>query len=306
LEQEHIESSIMNGVGSVLAKIESTTNKLLHTARELFDGMQINLAFNSIEVSVEWRKSSKRSADNIYSVLSRLHTLAKNRNKKIVLFFDEFQQLSQAVKDHSIEAAIRQAAQVSTHVVYIFSGSNRHLLQNMFFDKKRPLYQLCDLILLERIEKTAYLPYIQKAGRLQWQQLLAQNVIEKILELTECHPYYVNLLCSKLWLAQHPPLATDVVQCWKKCALEHKSQIENELFLLSINQRKLLLSLASNGPEKHPNSKQFLKKTNLSQTSLLQSLAVLIEKDYIYCDQEGSYRLRDPLILYLLATNISH
>ena len=45
--------------------------------------------------------------------------------------------------------------------------------------------------------------------------------------------------------------------------------------------------------------KDFLNKLNMSSTSLAQALATLIDKDYIYKDASGYYKLLDPMLRYL-------
>ncbi|OGT54266.1 MAG: hypothetical protein A3F17_06880 [Gammaproteobacteria bacterium RIFCSPHIGHO2_12_FULL_41_15] len=301
LNEEHIERSIMNGIGALLGKMESAPQKLMQLASQLFSGMQASLTMSEMEIAVQFQEKKKRASDNIINALKRLHDLAQKRKQNVVLFFDEFQQLSEATNDHSIEAALREAAQSSTQVSYLFSGSNRHLLQNIFFDQNRPFYKLCDFIQLERIHSEAYIPYLQHAACDYWKKELSQEVLETIVELTERHPYYINLLCSKIWLDDFPTEKKIVRNYWEKCALENKSQIQNELSLLSLNQRKLIIALAMHGPVTAPNGTDFMKKVNLPQTSLLQALSVLIEKDYVYQDSEKQYRLLDPLIRYLLS-----
>ncbi len=140
-------------------------------------------------------------------------------NLSLVMFIDEFQRLKEISQDYSIEAAIRQVAQISKKITYIFSGSNRHLVEDMFFDSNRPFYKMCDTIYLGRIANEHYIDYIQTAAHEQWNAYLTENTIIRILELTENHPYYVNYLCSKLWLYDLPSEA-DVDACWDKCAKE--------------------------------------------------------------------------------------
>lgn len=60
--------------------------------------------------------------------------------------------------------------------------------------------------------------------------------------LTERHSYYVNKLCSLLWLGDYPKVG-DATQHWQSYALESRPLVERELELLSVNQRKLLIYL---------------------------------------------------------------
>ena len=129
---------------------------------------------------------------------------------------------------------------------------------------------------------------------------MAGKTIDRILNLAQCHPYYVNLLCSKLWLGKFPN-EKEVELCWDICAHETRSQIEKEIDLLSFNQKKMIICLARFGKIDKPTGQDFLGKAGLSSTSAAQALSVLIEKDYIYKNEQGSYCLLDPLFDYVLA-----
>lgn len=164
----------------------------------------------------------------------------------------------------------------------------------MFFDKKRPFYNLCDLIKLDRITDDHYYPFIKKALKKMTYANIDHESIGAILALTENHPYYVNLLCSKL--ARKKEFSVKIVEeCWIQCAYEGKAQMERELGLLSFNQRKLYIGLARFGDNKRPTDKKSLEMMGLTSASLLQALRTLIERDYVFQNNEGYYKVLDPL-----------
>ncbi|MFM8454385.1 MAG: hypothetical protein ACKOAD_05430 [Gammaproteobacteria bacterium] len=111
----------------------------------------------------------------------------------------------------------------------------------------------------------------------------------------------MNKFCSLLWLNNTYPTKKIAEECWKNFVLENKSVTERELALLSMNQRKLLMLLAMHGPTQEPASKAFSEYFNLASSSANQAVKVLLEKDYIYIDQEGYYKILDPLIKAVLA-----
>ena len=100
--------------------------------------------------------------DQVYSSLSALAKLAKSVNQKAVIFIDEFQDIAETASSKPIQGAIRHIAQDTSELTFIFSGSNRHLLLELFDDKSMPLYMLCDKLHLERIRSDDYMPHIQK------------------------------------------------------------------------------------------------------------------------------------------------
>lgn len=73
----------------------------------------------------EISQKTEKTPHTILKILERLELLAQKYEQKLVLFFDEFQRLSEVSKDHAIESILRQIAQQSQGLVFIFSGSNR-------------------------------------------------------------------------------------------------------------------------------------------------------------------------------------
>lgn len=299
LSEKDIEKAILNGVGRLLGKLEKRPKQLLMLASEFFSNMSIKVGFEKAGISLDFSKKASSPATNILSGLEKLHELAEKIGKHVVFFIDEFQVVGEVTKTHAIEAAIREAAQKSTHIAYAFSGSNRHLLEQMFCDKKRPFYKLCDIIMLPRISENHYTDYIQTAAHEKWQKNIGDEALAKIFELSERHPYYLNKLCALLWM-KNCPNEKDVIECWQSLVMESKSIVERELSILSINQRKLMIIIAQSGAVSEPLSKAFSIENDLSTSSIAASLASLVEKDYVYKNKDAQYLLVDPLIHHVL------
>ena len=210
-------------------------------------------------------------------MLQKLDAILKKKNKKAVLFFDEFQRLCQ-ITDVALEGAIRHVAQESKHISFVFSGSNRHLLAQMFDDRAKPLYKLCDRITLDRMLKEHYLPFMQSKAKLQWRQQLDEEVVDAILEWTQRHPYYVNLLCHRLWFAELTPNLKTVEASWRSYCFEEKSNVMNELELLSGNQGKMLMAIAKYGDSALPMSGEFLGLAQFSPSSAFKPCRLCTKK----------------------------
>lgn len=301
ITEEDIQQSILDAVGQVLAQIESRPEKLVRLAQDVFSHLQIGLTLSGAKVSLSWHASHERVADRVEMALQALHDYLASKKKHAVIFIDEFQKLVVISKDHAIEAALRHVVQSSQQICYIFAGSNRHLLESMFFDSNRPFFRLCDTLKLQRIEPKHYLPYINHAAIDAWSVELDNAVIDHILSLTHCHSYYVNMLCSILWRNDDAPTCAHVDAAWQHCQMVDKAIIENELDLLSNNQRKVLVATAKLGQLSEPGSERFRRLTGLAATSIAQAVNVLLQKDFLYQDAQGCYYLIDPLMQSLLS-----
>lgn len=295
LSEEDIEKILLRGVGQLLGSLETTPKKLLKLASDFFSSMHVKVVLETAGLALDFSRRKQSPAETILESLEKLHDLAIKKNKKVILFMDEFQTIGEITDNYSIEASLREAAQKSTNVSYVYSGSNRHLLQEMFTDKKRPFYKLCNMIVLDRISETDYMGYINDAAKHRWRKPLTEAIINRIFALTERHSYYINKLCSMLWLGDYPTV-DHVNDIWGGFVAENKSQIERELELLSLNQRRLLISVAENEPVKELYGRDFIQQMNLSSGSISRALSPLLEKDYLYLDKNNSYRILDPLV----------
>jgi len=191
-----------------------------------------------------------------------------------------------------------KAVERSNQVSYIFSGSKRHLLNEMFSNKSRPLYHLCDLMIVERIATSCYVEFLNKMAKNKWGSLLPSDVIDEILHLTENHPYYVNALCRRLWSNHKIPAIADVRNVWEHYVNQQGIWITNDLSYLTLNRRKVITALAYQ-PTNEPQGQDFSKRTGLNPSGIKKCLTDLEKLDLIYLNKNG-YCVLDPAIAYFI------
>ncbi|MBY0544524.1 MAG: hypothetical protein K2Q14_03125 [Gammaproteobacteria bacterium] len=303
LNEIDVQNRILSAVGDILYSLESTPKKAFAFITDFFSDLSISFSIANAKISMQFSRSQKSPAKTILDVLKKLDEVLISKKKKAVLFFDEFQKISQISPSGTIEGSIRHIAQESSSIVFIFSGSNRHLLHIMFDDRAKPLYKLCDRLILDRIANDEYISFIGEKFKTKWNSPLPINIIASILSLTEQHSYYVNVLCHKLWLEEDFPTENKVEEIWHAYAMEEKSNVLHELDLLSANQSKMLIALAKYSPEMSPLSKEFTSITKFSMSSASQALKVLEKMDYIAKINDNTYYIIDPLIKYIFAIN---
>src|SRR5205823_3220061 len=106
------------------------------------------------------------------------------------------------------------------------------------------------------------------------------EVFEKIMMLTERHPYYVNYLCDVLWSNHQPLTEKDVMKAWDMVLQEERGDANAEVSQLSLGQKKILKYIA-NFNDHNLTSIQVLKMLGIAASSVSSSISVLIEKDII-------------------------
>ena len=294
--EEDVIVKIRDASKSLFMRLSPEFKKLKMQTADKFKALSPELNLNAVGQSLTLHLATESSMP-IDDVLKGLDEYAGKIKKKAVLVFDEFQQISQIQSSHKVEALIRHAVERSAHITYIFSGSNRHMLGEMFSKQSRPLYRLCSLMQLDRISGDDYKKFISNAAIKHWETEIEQESIVQILSVTERHPFYVNALCNELWFEKVPPSEAQVKLLWKSYVLNHKSVIVSDVIPLSINQKKVLrfLSLES---ESEPTGQAFSQKIKMNPASVRQALNVLILKDLVYENNEGEYIVLDPAISY--------
>jgi hypothetical protein len=183
-----IEQKFIKGIQHILDQIDAPerwVNPLVHFFKNAAKTWTVGIKGMKLELIPEHHKDIP---GNILEALNALeHILSKNK-QRVILFLDEFQEIAKLENSLAIEGAIRHFAQGSKYVVFIFSGSSRHMLKHMFGDQSRPLYALCKEIHFDRLPPQEYQQYLNRVAKKTWGVGLSEDVFQKIMELTECHP----------------------------------------------------------------------------------------------------------------------
>ena len=297
--KDEVEEKIKKASKELLFKLAPELKKLQLQTKNLVKALSPELNLGAMGQSLTLHLTSDESV-SIDEILLQIDKYAQKVGKTAVFVLDEFQQIGEIEEHISIEALIRHAVERSKAITYVFSGSNRHLLGEMFSKSDRPLYRLCQAMILDRIEEQEYIKFLTKAANKKWGNKLPENVISLITKLTECHPFYVNALCSELWFLKNmPKTPQDVEKIWASYINTHKSIIIADIIPLPLNQKKIIASLAHETTKELYGS-EFSFRTKVPSSSIRRGIETLLAKDIIYVDRNGKYRLIDPAIRYYL------
>lgn len=299
-----IESYILNGIVELIGKALGPVDKLLTSIKRYVKDLKPKIDIGTSIFKLELTSNVESDlASNVKEGLLLLEKLLEEKNKHAVLLMDEFQNVGIIAKGKGIEGAIRHVAQKTKHLTLIFSGSNRKLLKTMFEDETRPLYKLCWKITVKRIDIEHYQDHIQKAARLTWNQNLNDEVVNKILLLTERHPFYLNKLCDRLWTyySDKLPVMSAVDSVWSEILDEEKSDAVKEISLLSLGQ-KVVLNQIAQGINLHLTSKQTMLELQMTSSSIITAIAGLEEKDIIE-KIDDQYQIINPIVRFYAVKN---
>lgn len=206
----------------------------------------------------------------------------ENLNIPLAIAIDEFQQVSH-YESANMEALLRSKIQFAENIQFIFSGSQQHLLAEMFTMPKRPFFSSAELMHLKPIDRATYSKFIES----QFSKLdkkIDPEVIEQCLNYSKTHTFYTQRLSSKLFnLTEHTCTMETFKDAISAIQIETESNFQNYKNLLTKGQFTLLKAIAKEERVVSPTSSSFLSKHSLgAASSVKRSLNSLIEKEVIF------------------------
>lgn len=237
----------------------------------------------SVEINIQRKNESEKTLEEIFSLLEK-HPV------KVAVAFDEFQMIAN-YPEKNTEALLRSHIQHLNNVIFIYSGSQKHILSNMFGDAKRPFYHSSQNMTLESIGKKEYSQFIQNHFN-KAQLEIANNDIEFILDWTYFHTFYVQYFCNRFFDLKRMTSDATVYHTIEKIFSENESVFANYRTLLTPPQLKLLTAIAKEEIISRPMSKNFLSTHHLTSSGVQRTLPALIQKEFLTHEKEG-YRVYD-------------
>lgn len=212
--------------------------------------------------------------------------------RQCYLAIDEFQQIA-SYSEKGTEALLRSYIQFMPNVHFIFAGSSRHLMEEMFTSAKRPFYQSTQLMMLHEISQEAY--YRFASGFFEEIGLsLAEDTFGWIYTCFAGHTWYIQALLNRLY--ERRETITDVRQAEQALIglIEENTPVYQSIIaLLTDNQLALMQAIAREGVVASPNKGDFIKQHSLkAPSSVNTALKSLLEKELIYKSADG-YKVYD-------------
>lgn len=250
------------------------------------------------------KKDTERLLDELYDLPQ---ALAIKRRKQLIVVFDEFQEI--ATLDLPIERQLRAKIQHHDKVAYCFMGSKRHLMDELFQDKNKPLYKIAKSIPLGKIPQERFKAFI--CARFKSVDMnIEPNLIDEILKLTGSHPYYTQQLCHEIFNVcfskEKRSIITsqDITLAKDKCILAQSYAYATIWDGLAAKQRDLVLALCKE-PNASMYSQDFLDKYSLGAAATVQTAVKALEKKGILDRENGSYFVSDVFFIEWLKKKIA-
>ena len=215
--------------------------------------------------------------------LDEIFQYLAHADKPCIVAIDEFQQIAK-YPEKNIEAQLRTHIQKLRNCNFIFAGSERHMMQEMFTSAARPFYHSADMLELKAIVPEIYIPFIvghfEKRNR-----RIAPADVERVYNLFKGHTYYVQKTFNEAFA--DTPEGDECTLETLRAAIDNMIASNDTIFREILSnipekQKELLYAIAKEGEAERITSAAFIKRHSLTSASSVQSaMKKLLEKDII-------------------------
>ena len=269
--------NVFESLGTRKEKVLSSIAKFLKSCRPTATPQEDGSVKFSIDVAPSTAEASLKE------VFAYLQTL----ERPVVIAIDEFQQVRE-FPERGVEALLRSYIQFVPNVRFIFAGSRRHLMCEMFVSPQGPFYQSTQILDLLPIPCGTYGDFASslfKSGGRTFEKAVFDALYARYDGIT----WYLQAILNKIW--EYGEDLQDFGQVLKAEAdlCEERALVYRDLYVAQNASSKLVLrAIAERRVVAEPNSADFLSMPGLPGASTVRAaLKDLDGKDIIYRSEAG-------------------
>ena len=215
-------------------------------------------------------------------------------DKPCIVAIDEFQQIG-SYEEKNVEAMLRTKIQQCKQTMFIYSGSKRHLMSNMFHSSSKPFYQSAISMGLEPIPMDMYVEFANRLFEERGKHVSGE-LVENVYRLFDGCTWFMQMMMNELFaLTGHDETCSvDKLDEARKNVIQAQEVSYKDLLArLAPKQKLILQAIAKERLVKGITSSAFIKKYNLPSASSVQAaLKPLLKNDLVTQDGDA-YRVYD-------------
>jgi len=270
----------------------------------ILKGFRPLIRFDAITGEPQVEITYSTETEKTHTLQGILHFL-NTQKSLIVLAIDEFQQINE-FPEKNTEAMLRSIVQNLHNIRFIFCGSKKSLMTDMFASAKRPFFASTQFMNLDKIDRNRYADFIQKLFN-ENRKSIDNETVSFVLDWTKQHTFYTQSLCNMIFSISKR--TADMTIAKSACAeLMKRNEITYLQYkeLLTAAQWKYLIAIAKEHEIEQLTAKYFLTKYNIgTPTDSSRLKNTLLEKELILetiTKDQTFYRIYDVFFSHWLAS----
>lgn len=296
LETGNLREFIFSLGNAVFNRIAKRSERLMKLFTSAIKSLQTSFGYDPIQGMPTF---DIKLGDLIYPeyTLKEIFSYIDQADKRCLIVIDEFQQICN-YPEKNIEATLRTYIQKSKNANFVFAGSQRRIMSEMFGSEKRPFYNSAREIDLDAIDLSVYINFVQEQFKKATRSILPE-AIEKVYGTFKGVTLYNQQIMNDAFDMAQDGEVIDLVKVdllINDFIKENDKRIRELLYFVTDNQKEVLYAIASEGEVSGITSSAFTKKHRLKSPSSTQSALKSLLKSDLITRKNGLYSVSDPLM----------
>ena len=237
------------------------------------------------------------------TTLDEIFAYIDEADKPCIIAIDEFQQIGEYA-EKNVEALLRTKIQHCHRAQFIFAGSKRHVMANMFNSPSKPFYQSAISMGLEPIPIDIYREFSTSLFEERNRHVEA-DAVEKVWKMFDGYTWFVQMMMNELY-ALTPVgstcISSMIDEARQNVIMTQEQSYKDLLSNLPPKQKMVLQAIAKEGVAQSITSAKFIRKHNLVSASSVQAAVKLLLKNDLITQFNSGYRVYDFFFAEWLAT----
>lgn len=225
--------------------------------------------------------------------LEEIFAYLEDAGRPCIFAIDEFQQIAY-YPEKNVEALLRSHIQKMNNCLFIYAGSNRHILENMFNSAAKPFYNSAEQIYLDRIPREVYTRFAEDQF-MQAGKKISHEAASYAYDIFEGHTYYVHNVLHNAFACYSPEKTIekeDIEKTLKEILEEKGHTFASVMNQLNYQQKETLVAIAKDGKASGVTSVAFVRKHALKSPSSVQyAIGALLDKQLLTYENEGKTKV---------------
>lgn len=275
----------------VIGALDTLSQSAFRRIAQFFGSVSPTLSFDEFTGSPQLSFTIQPQQQR--STLEAVFRYIAQSGRRCYIALDEFQQICQ-YPEKGLEALLRSQIQFVSNAVFVFAGSEHHLMEEMFLSAQRPFYLSSHITTLDVIDEKKYLDFANAFFSAQHRSMPA-DVFHTLYDLVDGQTWYVQSVLHQLYEMTGMRLDVEAVRSAVDYVIGRMSVAYSNYYAsLTDNQAALLLAIAKERRVKTPFAQDFIRKYGLpAVSSIRMSLKALEKRQMIYLTPHDGYLVYD-------------
>ena len=283
---------------AIIKQTASKWEEWIENARRFLSALTPKISIGSDpmnDFSISFDVTNKQLLDE--EILNLPFKIAKEKNIKIVVCIDEFQQIADFPEHLLFQKKLRTYWQLQANrVSYCLFGSKKHLLNGFFSKPNMPFYKFGDILFLEKIAANHWISYIRNRFE-DTGKYVSEDIAMRICETVDNHSSYVQQLAWLVWnRTEHAATQENFDAACSDLLIQNSNLFYNYFENLSVLQIKFLKMIAD-GHSENLNSSELLRKYEIPSSSNVTRFKKSLEQKEIIDINHKKITFNDPVFL---------